>query len=299
MATKVGAEPLKRKSNGRQNNRANQGAVLENLELPKQSKSRTYLQPLFLRTRCPQCSKLYRIDTRDLKSSDPHFDCLVCESTFAFSYPAENPLNVKSRVIKASLLPSVKVTESRPLDVKSCPKCNTLNAKGSLECGRCGVIFSKLENLPMDSKLGAIPSLVKAWQDLMSDYDNLTKHMAFVHRCEDLQALPYALKKYRDLKEVQPQDTIADEMLHRVLGGRLKRPAAWLSRNPAVQLAVRRIHWARLRKISPWAMAILLILLGLTQPALKNLAGIGASVLFITLGLHLFFKGRIELSDFW
>ncbi len=272
---------------------------MDNLELPKQSRSRTYLQPLFLRTRCPQCSKLYRIDTRDIKSSEPYFDCLVCESTFAFSYPNENPLDVKSRIVKATLLPSEAVAQTRPLDVKSCPKCNALNAKGSSQCGRCSVIFAKLENLPMDSKIGALPSLVRAWQELMSDYDNISKHMSFVHRCEDLQALPYALKKYRDLKEVQPQDQIAEEMLHRVLGGRLTRPAAWLSKNPAVKMAMTRIHWARIRKLTPWAISGILILLGLMNPSLKNLAGIGASLLFITFGLHLFFKGRIELSDFW
>lgn len=272
---------------------------MENLELPKFSKSRTYLHPLFLRTRCPHCQKLYRIDTRDIKSSEPHFDCLVCETTFGFAYPAENPLNVKAKIVKAALLPSEKVTETRPLDVKSCPKCNTLNAKGSSQCGRCGVIFAQLENLPLDSKTGALPSLVRAWQELMGDYDNLAKHMAFVHRCEDLQALPYALKKYRDLKDVQPQDEIADEMLHRVLGGRLTRPAAWLSKHPAVKIALNRIYWARIRKITPWAVSGFLILLGLSNPSLKNLAGIGASILFITFGLHLFFKGRIELSDFW
>lgn len=264
---------------------------------------RTYLAPLFLRVRCPHCQKPYRIDTRDIKSSEPHFKCLVCESSFAFSYPSANPLNVETRLLKASLLPSEHVAESRPLDVKACPKCTTLNAKGATQCGRCGVIFAKLDGLPLDSKLGALPSLVRAWQDLMSDYDNLTKHMAFVHRCEDLQALPYALKKYRDLREVQPQDEIADEMLHRVLGRRFARPAAWLSNNPAVRHAAKqvltRINWVRLRKISPWAVAGILILLGLSQPSLKNLAGIGASLMFITFGLHLFFKGRIELSDFW
>lgn len=260
---------------------------------------RTYLAPLFLRTRCPHCQKLYRIDTRDIRSSEPHFQCMVCESTFAFSYPPENPLHVKTRLLKASLLPSAPVAERRPLDVKACPKCNTLNAKGAKQCGHCNVIFSRLDGLPLDAKLGALPSLVKAWHDLMSDYDNLAKHMAFVHRCEDLQALPYALKKYRDLKEAQPQDQIAHEMLHRVLGQGFVRPANWISNNPAVRQMVSRIHWARLRKVAPWALAGLLILLGLTQPSLKNLGGIGASILFITFGLHLFFKGRIELSDFW
>lgn len=260
---------------------------------------RTYLAPLFLRTRCPQCHKLYRIDTRDIKSSEPHFRCMVCESSFAFSYPPANPLDVPARLLQASLLPSPKSAERRPLDVKACPKCQALNAKGATECGGCGVIFARLEGLPLDAKMGALPSLVKAWQDLIADYDNLTKHMAFVHRCEELQAIPYALKKYRDLKEVQPQDQIADEMLHRVLARRLTRPAGWVVQHPTLRRVASRIHWARMRKIAPWAVSALLILMGLTNSELKNFAGIGASILFVTFGLHLFFKGRIELSDFW
>lgn len=283
------------------------GAVLEKFELPKKQEhdsmakkmGRTYLAPLFLRTRCPHCQKPYRIDTRDIKSSEPHFGCNVCESTFSFVYPPKNPLNVEAKLLQASLLPSPATAERRPMDVKACPKCLVLNAKGAAECGSCGVIFARMDALPLDSKMGALPSLVKAWKDLMSDYDNVKKHVAFVHRCEELHAIPYALKKYRDLKEVQPQDQIADEMLHRVLGRRLARPAGWVMENRAFKEVNARIHWVRIRKLAPWAISALLIVLGLGDSNLKNLAGIGASILFITIGLHLFFKGRIELSDFW
>lgn len=279
---------------------------MEKFALPKVPEgmgNRTYLSPLHLRTNCPNCRKVYRIDTRDIKSSEPHFRCLVCDSSFGFAYPPMDPLNVEARLIQASLLPSNQTAERRPMDVKACPKCSALNAKGSQECGRCGVIFAKLESLPLDSKMGALPSLVRAWQDLMSDYDNLTKHLSFVNRCEELQAVPYALKKYRDLKDAQPHDQIADEMLRRVVTRKLSIPASWVSNQPAVRaatsLVTQRINWIRFRKITPWLVSSLLILLGLYVPSLKNLAGIGASVLFITFGLHLFFKGRIELSDFW
>jgi ribosomal protein L40E len=209
------------------------------MEMEKQVKtlrnnSRNYLAPLFLRLRCPSCEKLYRMDTRDVKSSEPHFECLVCQSVFGFEYPTSSPLNVPTKLIRRSQA-RLEGKDLRPMDVKTCPKCAALNAKGSEECRQCGVIFARLNGLPLDSKMGALPSLVKAWQDLMSDYSNLTKHLHFVNRCEDLQAVPYALKKYQDLKEAQPQDQIAQEMLHRVLMRRFAVGAGLVKDHPSVQ----------------------------------------------------------------
>lgn len=255
---------------------------------------RTYLAPLFLRVACPSCSKSYRIDTRDIRSSEPHFECMACLGTFGFAYPVENPMNVTARLLKPSREP-LDESKAKSLDVKSCPKCSALNAKGSKECRACGVIFAQLDGLPLDQKLGALPSLVRAWKDLMQDYDNLRKHMAFVDRCEDLHAIPYALRKYKDLKDSQPQDHIAREMVHRVLAKKFSDQAEVVRQSAIVQ----GINWSRLRKIAPWVISGTLIVIGLTHPAAKNLAGIGASLLFISLGLLLFYKGRIRPTDFW
>ncbi len=259
---------------------------------------RTYLAPLFLRVACPSCSKSYRIDTRDIRSSEPHFECMACLCTFGFPFPVQNPMKVVARLLKPSRQP-LDEQKAKAIDVKTCRKCSALNAKGSKECRGCGAIFAQLEGLPMDSKIGALPSLVRAWKDLMQDYDNLKKHVAFVDRCEDLQAIPYALKKYKDLKEAQPQDQIASEMVHRVLARRFARQAEALREHPSVQLMVRQVNWKRIRKLAPWLASGCLIAAGLTHPAFKNLAGVGASLLFISLGLLLFFKGRIRFEDFW
>lgn len=261
--------------------------------------SRDYLAPLFLRVRCPSCEKLYKIDTRDVRSSEPHFECFVCQSVFGFQYPTEKPLDVPAKLIRQSLAPLPEKKDLRPMDVKSCPKCLAMNAKGSKECRQCGVIFARLKDLPLDSKMGALPSLVKAWQDLMSDYGNLAKHLKFVNRCEDLQAVPFALKKYQELKEAQPQDEIAQEMLHRVLMRRFAVGADLVAEHPTVKAIAERINWIRLRKLAPWLISIALITVGLTEPDAKNIAGIGASILFITLGVHIFLKGHISVSDFW
>lgn len=255
---------------------------------------RTYLAPLFLRVACPSCSKSYRIDTRDIRSTEPHFECMACMATFGFTFPVENPMRVMARLLKPSRAP-LDESKAKSVDVKTCQKCSALNAKGSKECRACGVIFAHLEGLPLDAKLGALPSLVRAWKDLLSDYDNLKKHIAFVDRCEDLHAIPYALKKYQDLKEAQPQDQVAREMVHRVLAKKFSQQADALRESALVQ----QINWTRIRKIAPWLISGFLIVAGLTHPAFKNLAGVGASMLFISLGLLLFFKGRIRPSDFW
>lgn len=188
-------------------------------------------------------------------------------------------------------------------ELKVCPKCQTKNPRLMKECLKCGVLFEKVESLPLDRQLGALPSLMKAWKDLMSDYENLRKHVAFVDRCEDLQALPFALKKYEHLREAQPQDAITQQMFHRVLIRQLKNKAAkvsWIQQTSAKlnQMSCQ-INWPRVRKVSPYVISSLMITVGLANPSARNLIGIGAAVIFLTAGMTVFFKGRISISDFW
>ena len=169
----------------------------------------------------------------------------------------------------------------------------------SKDCIKCGVIFEKIDTLGNDGRLGAIPSLVKAWQDLMGDYDNLKKHMSFVHRCEDLQALPYALKKYESLKEAQPQDPMAQQMFHQVLLKNLKGRAQQITAVQNMTSALATINWARLRKLAPLFLGLCLILIGISKHSARNMIGIGAAVLFLSIGMTVFIKGRVSLHDFW
>lgn len=277
---------------------------MQKWKLPSQPQDplfqRTYLKPLFLQVRCPGCNKLYKVDTRDVKSNSPHFDCVTCQTSFTVEGDARDP-----RVLKTKALGEIRYSKLAKLDfvekaegLKRCPKCEAFNPRLSDECRKCGVIFSKLENLPLEAKTGALPSLVRAWQELMEDYSNVTKHLAFVDRCEDLQAVPYALKKYQDLKDAQPHDEIAQEMLSRVTLRSFARRAEAVA-GPSIQLLKEKINWSRVFRMSPLAISALMILAGASRSGLRNLVGIGVSVLFITLGLALITKGRIRWSDFW
>lgn len=260
--------------------------------------------------RCPSCSKLYRVDAKEIKSSKPHFDCTVCKARFSFDFPPENVNKIETKIvsIKDTFQLEDSLDKAEVPELRKCPKCESINPRLSKECIKCGVIFEKLERLPEeDAGLGAIPSLVKAWQDLMGDYDNLKKHVAFVDRCEDLQALPFALKKYQSLKEAQPQDDLVDKMIHRVLLRKLKRKADSLSQVQALKEAYgqvkevinSKVNWLRLRKLAPLVLALALILIGLGSSSARNMVGVGAAIVFLTLGIRVFLKGRLSFEDFW
>ncbi|MEZ0391155.1 MAG: hypothetical protein ACAH59_02995 [Pseudobdellovibrionaceae bacterium] len=252
--------------------------------------------------RCPSCNKLFRIDSREIKSSSPYFDCTACKTRFSFDFPPENVNKIETRVVsqKDTFQLADSVDQEAVPELKKCPKCQSLNPRLSKECLKCGVIFERVENLPAtDAALGAIPSLVKAWQDLLSDYDNMKKHLAFVHRCEDLQALPYALKKYQSLKEAQPQDDLAQKMFHQVVLKNLKGRAEQQNWYQKTQIMLSKVNWPRVRKVSPVALSFLLILIGLFTQSARNMVGVGAAVLFLVIGLTVFFKGRLSLEDFW
>jgi hypothetical protein len=243
--------------------------------------------------RCPSCNKLFRIDSREIKSASPYFDCTACKARFAFDYPPENVNRIETRLIsqKDTFQLADSLDQEEIPELRKCPKCEALNPRLSKECIKCGVIFERLENLPpADAALGAIPSLVKAWQDLLSDYDNLRKHMAFVDRCEELQALPYALKKYESLREAQPQDGVAQQMFHRIL---LRKFASKAKQNSVyLKLAgiSAQVNWLQVRKWIPFAVGALFILIGMVHPLTRNMVGIGAAILFLTLGLRAFFR---------
>lgn len=264
--------------------------------------------------RCPCCHKLFRVESRDIKSASPYFDCTVCKTRFTFDFPPKDLKKIETKVVSQKdsfqLQDSVD-KESLPNELKTCPKCEALNPRLSKECIKCGVLFEKVEDLPMDAKLGAIPSLVKAWQELMSDYSNATKHVEFVHRCEDLHALPFALKKYQTLKELQPQDDMAKQMFHQVFLKNIKKNIEEQAgknsfiRENYEQLKTRwqnfseRVNWLRIRKFSPIFIGMSMMLLGHFLHGSRNLMGAGAAILFLTVGLTLFIKGRISLDDFW
>lgn len=260
----------------------------------------------FLQLRCPGCRKLYQVNARDLQSGHPHFDCKSCQVTFTFDNPPKNPKMIPTRVVSLAKIQTREQKEKEEVipELKKCVKCAKLNPKISNECYNCGLVFEKAESVSNEMKqLGALPSLMKAWAELMKDYSNMAKHVAFVDRCEDLQALPFALKKYQELKEIQPQDSLATMMFNSVLFKNISQRAQklpfLLMIKDEIQKWAQQVNWRKVIKLSPLVLSFVLILLGLLKPGWRNLIGGGVSLLFLTIGLTITIKGRLRLSDFW
>ena len=250
---------------------------------------RTYLKPLFFDFQCPECGHSYRVDTKDLISKRPHFECVTCACEFVAEVDPQSPRHVITRSARSQAIS--RLTGKKPIASMSriCPKCQAINLKSAKECSRCGLIFSQWELSQKEG--GVFPSLIKAWQDLLQDYNNLTKHLEFVQRCEELQAIPYALKKYEELRATQPFDQMAQEMHKHVL---LKSMAKHLPPPPPLlvgwwrQLAS--LPWAQYFNILSWLLPFVFIVFAFIKPAWRNLAGLGVSWLFVRVITYMWFR---------
>jgi len=261
-----------------------------------------------LEFRCPQCFKLYRVNQKHIHSNQPQFECQSCHANFVFDYPPKNAKALYTRLVdtKSLSLPQVgklSTVEGKRLSRKSaefreCPKCQTMNPRGVSECYKCGIVFQKAEMIQQEARNGGLPSLIKLWHELLHDYTNLTKHMQFVDRCEEMHALPFALKKYNELKEVQPQDSLASQMLNSVLMKSLSRRTSQVVDSRFLSF-LKQIPYGNIFRLVPLALSLSLILVGVLGHGKRNFAGGGVAFLVMILGFIYVTKGRISWRSFW
>ncbi|MGZ3747501.1 MAG: hypothetical protein ACXWRE_09025 [Pseudobdellovibrionaceae bacterium] len=277
-----------------------------------------------LRLRCPLCAKLYEVNDADIISHSPQFDCVSCATRFGFKF--DKHLNANCREIATFVVNSSPEMEKarslqKELDngekrnskpkghTRTCPKCGAINEnkKGQKieECYSCHVIFSRLEELPLDPTLKAQPSLVRKWKNLVMNFNNKELHEDFLKSCLQLDALRFAILKYGELKSAQGgADEVCERMISKAQGllqvtlsgkteGNLHFP-----KDVTKDVTAPRQAWHKYVLWVPLVVSLLMILTGFFSLSLRNLVGAGVSVMLLTFGLILFWKGRISLSDF-
>lgn len=262
-----------------------------------------------LKIRCPSCAKLYEVESEDIHSETPLFQCISCDSRFSFEYPPEDPQNVLCFVVPMTVtapapteeLSVAQHQEARPepgaSEMKSCPKCGALNGRRSKECYSCHVLFEKLEGLPKDPSLKAQPSLVRKWKNLVENFENEDLHDEFIRACHQLDALRFATLKYEELKAAQGGDPQCDQMIARInslmMVGLSQKPVAGKTTDTPA-----RPKWQKYLYWGPFAVSALLILLGIVNLGHRNLIGTGVALAFMAAGLIVMIRGKISLSDF-
>lgn len=273
-----------------------------------------------LKIRCPSCAKLYEVESDDIQSETPLFQCISCESRFSFEYPPVDSANVicfrvfmeqaqeREGVSGKETMTSVPQRE-RMVDaerqdaniepgtqeMKSCPKCGALNGRRSKECYSCHVIFEKLEGLPKDPSLKAQPSLVRKWKNLVENFANEDLHDEFIRSCHELDALKFAIMKYEDLKTAQGGDPQCDQMIARI-NSLMMVGLAQKSTMRSTQEA--KPKWNKYLYWGPFGLSAFLILLGMINLGHRNLIGVGVALACMSAGLIVMIKGKISVSDF-
>lgn len=259
-----------------------------------------------LKIRCPSCAKLYEVQTSDIRSETPFFQCISCESCFSFDYPPANSESIPSFLVSLNSLEE-NPTET-PLDnakhreeallgeMRACPKCAALNPRKSRECYSCHVLYEKLEGLPADKGLRAQPSLVRKWKTLVENFQNESLHDEFIRSCQQLEALRFALTKYEELRAAQGGDSLCDAMIakiHTIMMVGLQQ------NNNSTKEAKLRPKWQKYFYWGPFGLSALMILMGMVNLGHRNLVGVGVALAVMSAGLIIMIKGRLSLSDFF
>lgn len=224
-----------------------------------------------IRVRCPACSKLYEVKTADIHEPSPEFQCVGCHARFAFDYPSPEGSKALARLINA---------ESHERD---CPKCGALNPAGAHECYNCQVLFSKLEDLPLNPELKAQPSLVRKWKLLQENDKSLADHESFVMSCFELDALRFAIFKYEEIKDDPKKAPMAEMMLRRL---RIMAEVAIENRRTQEEAAAG-FAWRRWLMWLPYLISLALIVWGASGLAHRNMVGLGVSIACLVTGLIL------------
>jgi hypothetical protein len=275
-----------------------------------------------LRLRCPSCQKLYEVSDADIRSHSPQFDCVVCSTRFGvnFNPTAKQELTPTFVVMKseegeqartfqqemesrslAALQSEIGTQASEKTPTRACPKCGALNDKKLTECYSCHVLFERLDQLPLDPLLRAQPSLVRKWKNLVLNFDNQELHDDFLKSCHQLEALRFAILKYEDLKKAQGGgDELCKAMIAKAQGllyVTLSSKSSPLVTPPQKPKNLPK-PWEKWVLWVPIFISVSMMVVGFSSLSQRNLVGAGVAVLLLTLGLVLFWKGRISISDF-
>jgi hypothetical protein len=251
-----------------------------------------------LRIRCPSCAKLYEVESGDIHSSSPQFQCVSCQCRFTFSFPPLDPQNISCISIDAESHSQIdEVMKSQ----RSCPKCGALSPREAEECYSCHVIFSRLQGLPEDPTLRAQPSLVRKWKMVAEDFDDEDKHEDFIRGCQDLEALPFAMTKYQEMSQALGGDPVCErrqKQIQAMIEHKLRAPKAAavpVKKTPETPAELWSARWQKIKKYLiyiPYGLSLFLILWGAFSLGHRNLVGLGVAIACLATGLTLTLRGR-------
>ena len=137
------------------------------------------------------------------------------------------------------------------------------------------------ERIEGEIQLGGKATLVLLWKRLLERYDDVEVHDEFVLGCWREQCLTFASRKYAQILQVNPQEPMARRMRKKIIALASAR----------FEVGVRPRLGFRVPSLNSLAMLLSTVLLisGFFIPGLRNLVGLGAAILALTLGIRVLF----------
>ncbi len=250
-----------------------------------------------MRVRCPHCRKLYLVQMADIREAKPKFECVQCNTRFWLAMEnvdisadvighrmqeksaLVNPAQTPTPAAKPSVTPAkfkLNSKSSIATETKPCPKCFKLVDLKADECRHCGVLLSKVKELEMKEALPKHSNaLAQAWQKVIADYGSESLHSEFIRMAQKENSLAYAAGQYGQLSKLMPGDETTRRYVREVQAlAVMMLPEA----KPVSKIVGR--AWQ-----IPLAVSLLMVGVGIFLPVLRNMIGVGAALLFITLAL--------------
>lgn len=197
-----------------------------------------------------------------------------------------------------------------------------MSPRSSAECLNCGVLFEKVEGLPMEPGMKIRPSLVRLWKEILEDYENEERHMVFINSCCEQEAIEFARMKYEEIGRLQGGDATSKAMLARLEAvetvapkvgpkaevsksverrlsgaGSVRRGVMVPHVAPKAKEEPRWFPWVRMLIFSPFLVSVTLVLWGFQQDGNRNMVGTGIAIGLLTYGLIAGFLGGFSLKN--
>lgn len=232
-----------------------------------------------LRVRCPGCTTLYMVQTKDIRETKPRFECANCHEKFWISFPECTSFE---EVIGLRWDHWDVKRKSPENDAADCPKCRKPLNPEAQECPHCGVIPGRYLALKTGNRIQGSDRLGTLWRRIIDNYADESLHEEFLKASSIENNLAYASAQYAQILKLAPTDEKAVAMIKKI-EALVYVP---ISRNESI-----RIHSVR-KGTATWvyiavAAGVVMMAMGAFFPFLRNLTGAGAVVVFLTLGYRM------------
>lgn len=220
--------------------------------------TRTSSENCQLKVRCPSCKKLYSIQLEAAQTQSPRFLCKGCDRFFWLP---------EQELLKKADGREIFGLKSQPL--------SSAAQKGVTQEGH--------------AKKAATPKRLLLWKDLIDHFEDESRHESFIAFCDKEGRLTFAAERYQSVLTAVGADSLTEKYLTKV-----KSLVELQARDQLKTASLKRKEFAK-----TWGWFIALSLLGLSMIGLgyfvlhlKNVAGLGAALLFFVVTIQSYLRSH-------